>query len=142
MVGRSGRFLAYGAFGARDGQSRRSVLPLDEHFLRPILEQALLLEEVMQRLLALRVVRRLEERRELPLNARVTVALRNVDESGQIQCQGSRQNAVLAEKIDLDLHPLPKEAREVDVVPSLFVVAAGTVVVDVNLVVCHVVAED
>src|SRR5574337_562671 len=60
---------------------------------------------------------------------------RQIEEQHQIQHNRRRQNRIAAQKIHFDLHRVAQPAKNVDVVPALFVVAARRVVVDAHLVV-------
>src|SRR5579872_3211564 len=60
--------------------------------------------------------------------------LREVEEEGQIEHDGRRQDRIAAKEVDLELHRVAEPAEEVDVVPALLRVAARRVVVDANLV--------
>ena len=60
-------------------------------------------------------------------------ALREIEEENEIENQRRGENGIAAEKIDLDLHRIAEPAENVDVVPAFFVVAAGRVVVDADL---------
>src|ERR1700744_1429995 len=59
---------------------------------------------------------------------------REIHEQAEIQRKRSRENRVAAEKIDLDLHRVSEPAKDIDVVPALFVIAARRIVLDPNLV--------
>ena len=103
---------------------------------------AFLLEEVVRGRSPSRVVRRLEEHRELALDAALPVALGHVEQAHEVDDERRREDRVLAEEVDLHLHRHAGEADDVDVVPGLFRVAARLVVVDVDLVVLDRVADD
>src|SRR6266850_2381299 len=79
-------------------------------------------------------LRALEVEAEPLLDALHPGAGGQVPEQRQIQHDGRRQDRVPAEEIDLDLHRVAHPPDDVDVVPALFVVAAGLVVVDRHLV--------
>ena len=53
----------------------------------------------------------------------------------KVERQRSGEDRVTAQEIDLDLHGVTEPAEDIDVVPTLFVVTAGRVVVDADLVV-------
>src|SRR5262249_20973959 len=110
--------------------------------LHPLLEQSVLLEQVVARALAVAMVGGLEEQRELPLDAALAAALGHVHQPHEVDDQRSGEDRVLAEEVDLDLHPLAEEPEDVDVVPGFLLVPARAVVVDVHLVVGDLVAED
>src|SRR6185369_8419779 len=110
--------------------------------LHPLVEERVLLEQIVHRALAVPVVGRLEEERELALDATLTAALGHVHQTHQVDDQRGGEDRVLAEEVDLDLHPLAEEPEDVDVVPGFLLVTAGAVVVDVDLVVGDLVAED
>ncbi len=61
--------------------------------------------------------------------------------AGDLDGERRRQDRILAEEVDLDLHPLAHEAGDVDVVPGFLVVAARTVVADVDDVVLDGIAQ-
>src|SRR5580698_210819 len=76
--------------------------------------------------------RRLEIKTQPLLNAKTTklrATLRQVHEQNQVKHNGRGQNGIPTKKIHLDLHRVPEPAEDVDIVPALFVVAAGWVIV-------------
>ena len=58
-----------------------------------------------------------------------------IHEEDQIEGERSRKNGVAAKEVDLELHRITKPAKDVDVVPTFLVVAAGGIIVDSNLVI-------
>src|SRR5690348_4780463 len=61
-------------------------------------------------------------------------ALRQVQKQNQVEHDGRGENRVAAQKVDLDLHRIPKPAEDIDIVPTLFVITARRVIVNANLV--------
>ena len=53
----------------------------------------------------------------------------------EVERERSGEDGVAAEEVDLELHGVAEPAEDVDVVPAFFVVAAGRVIVDADLVV-------
>src|SRR5262245_35432865 len=110
--------------------------------MQPRLEHGLLLEQIVLCALPVRVIRGLEEHRELALDAALTVALREIEQPDQIDDQRRSEDRILAQKVDLELHALAEEPDEVDRIPRFLRVTARLVVIDVNLVVADRIAED
>src|SRR4051812_19976056 len=69
------------------------------------------------------------------LNALHPATLCQVEKQHQVQHQRSGENAVAAEKVDLDLHRIAQPSEDVDVVPTFFIVASWRVVMNPDLVV-------
>ena len=67
--------------------------------------------------------------------------LREIKTSSDLNSQRSGEDRVLAKKINFELHLLTKKARDVDVVPRLFVIAARAVVANVYNVILDVISE-
>src|SRR4051812_35488454 len=59
------------------------------------------------------------------LDAAQPGALGEVAEQDQVEREWRGEDAVAAEEVDLDLHRVVEPPEDVDVVPTLFVVAAG-----------------
>src|SRR5215468_4321912 len=81
--------------------------------------------------------RRLEIEAQPLLNsepAELVTALRKIHEQNQIKNNRCRQNGISAQEVQLDLHRVSQPAKDVDIVPAFFVVAARRVVVDANFV--------
>ena len=64
-----------------------------------------------------------------------TGAFSEIHEQRQVQHQRGCEDRVSTEEVDLDLHRVTKPTLNVEVVPALFFVAPGRVVVDSYLVV-------
>src|ERR1700686_3108604 len=79
--------------------------------------------------------RRLEVETQPLLDATHPGALREIEEQNQVENNRCRKNRIAAEEVHLDLHRIAEPPEDVDVVPTLFVVAAGRVVVNAHLVV-------
>src|SRR5208337_462763 len=47
----------------------------------------------------------------------------------------SRKNRIAAEEIDLHLHRITEPSEDVDVVPTFFIVSAGRIIIDADLVI-------
>src|SRR3954454_17880058 len=82
-----------------------------------------------------RVQRPLEVERHPFLDAPHPRPLRQIEEQHDVQHQRRGQDRVPAEEIDLDLHRVDQPPENVDIVPALFRVAAGRVILDSHLVV-------
>ena len=97
----------------------------------------MLLEEVINRLFPLRIVvhGRLEEETQPALRAVASGTGGKIHQQTEVETDGSGQDRVPAEEVDLDLHGIAKPAEDVDIVPRLLVVVARRVVVDAHLVV-------
>src|SRR6266851_1160473 len=103
-----------------------------------VLELHRLDEEVVLRVDAGGAVGSLEVEAEPLLNAEAAQAWgtgREVHEEDEVEGERRGEDGVAAEEVYLELHRVAEPAEDVDVVPSLFVVAAGWVVVDADLVV-------
>ena len=100
-----------------------------------VLELHELDEEVVFGIEFRRALRALEVEGKPLLNPMHVGALGQVQEQGQVQAEGSRQDAVAAEKVQLDLHGISQPPEDIHVVPSLLVVSTRRVVVDAHLVV-------
>src|SRR5262249_39684648 len=105
-------------------------------------EHPFLKEEVMNRRRVGSVPRRLEEHREGLLDPSLTGALRDVEQTDEIENERRREGRVLAEEVDLHLHRNAGKSDKVDVVPRLFGIAARLVIVDMHLMVRYGVADD
>ena len=58
-----------------------------------------------------------------------------IAEQTEVETEGSSEDRVAAEEIDLHLHRIAHPAKDVDIIPALLVVVARWVVVDTHLVV-------
>src|SRR5688572_18661877 len=76
--------------------------------------------------------RALEIERQPFLNARQPGAFCQVEKERRIEHDRRGENAVAAQEVDLQLHGIPKPANQIDVVPTLLVVAARWIVVDAD----------
>src|SRR5437773_12464209 len=72
----------------------------------------------------------LEVKRQPFLYAAHARALRKIHEQRKVEHDRRGEYRVAAQKVDLDLHRITQPAEYINVVPTLFVVAAGRVVVD------------
>src|SRR5262249_54306687 len=82
--------------------------------------------------------RRLEVEAEPLLDSQslqLLAALGQVQEKHQVEHDGRCQNGITTEEIDLDLHGVAQTAKDVDVVPALFVIATRRVIVNAHFVV-------
>ena len=68
------------------------------------------------------------------LNSTHSCALSEIAEENEIESQGSGEDRVSAQEVDLDLHRIAEPTRDVDVVPALLRISARRVVVDRHLV--------
>src|SRR5580700_6784501 len=94
-------------------------------------------KQIMLRVESRRSHRRFEIKTQPLLNAKPTqfcAALRQVHEQNQVKHNGRSQNRIPAKKIHLDLHGVAEPAEDIDVVPALFVVAPGWVIVYADFV--------
>lgn len=107
------------------------------HLADGVLEHNILFEEVVYGYLVncVVVLRALEEEAQEALCAVAACTLCKVGEEHQVEAEGSCQDRVAAEEVDLDLHGIAHPAEDVDVVPSFLVVVAGRIVVDAYFVV-------
>ena len=83
-------------------------------------------------------VRSFEVEAEPLLNAQAAQRWRaggEIHEEDQVERERRGEDGVAAEEVYLELHRVAEPAEDVDVVPAFFVVAAGRVVVDADLVV-------
>src|SRR5690606_4509747 len=69
------------------------------------------------------------------LNAAPAGAGCEIEQEREIEHERRRENGIAAEKVDFELHRVTEPAEDVDVVPALFGVAAGRIVVDADLVI-------
>src|SRR5690606_3671636 len=72
--------------------------------------------------------RSLEVERQPLLDAPHAGALRQVEEQYQVEYDGSREDGIAAQEVDLDLHRIAEPSEDVDVVPAFLGVAARRVV--------------
>ena len=80
------------------------------------------------------VHRALEEEAQEALDAVTAGASSEVAEQHEVEAQGSSEDRVAAQEVDLDLHGVSHPAEDIDVVPTFLVVVARGVVVDAHLV--------
>ena len=76
----------------------------------------------------------LEEEAQEALSAVASCTVGEVHEQAQVKTQRCCEDRVAAQEVDLDLHGIAHPAKDVDVVPTLFVVVAGRIVVDAHFV--------
>src|SRR5258708_25894012 len=105
------------------------------HVAQSILELHQLNEDVVLRVEAGRRHRALEVERQPLLNALHTGALGKIHKQDQVEHQRSGKNGIAAKEIDLDLHRIVHPAEDIDVIPTLFGIAARRVVVNTNSVI-------
>ena len=107
------------------------------HFADSILQHGVLLEEVVDRFLALGVVvhRSLEEEREETLDTTTACTGSEVAEQAEVEQQRCGKDGVAAEEVNLNLHGVVHPTEDVNGIPSLLVVVAWRIVVDAHLVV-------
>src|SRR6202007_2909269 len=113
-------------------QVRNQVLA--PHPAQSVLEFHELNEYVVLRVNFRRVHGGLEIKGQPLLDAAHTGALSKVHEQNDVQHQRRGQNRIPAQEIDLDLHGVAEPPEDVDVVPTLFGVAARRIVLDPHLV--------
>ena len=106
------------------------------HFAESVFEHYVLLEEVVDGHFVLSVVvhRALEEEAEEALDTVASGASSEVAQENEVKAQGSSEDRVAAEEVDLDLHGIAHPAEDVDVVPTFLVVVARGIVVDAHFV--------
>ena len=68
------------------------------------------------------------------LDATHAGALCKVAQQDEVECKRGSEDRVTAQEVDLDLHGVAQPASDVDVVPALFGIASGWVVVDGDFV--------
>ena len=100
-----------------------------------VLQHSKLLEKVVYWLVAILVHRCLAIEGEPLLNARKACTQSHIGEEHEVERQRSCQDGVTAEEVDLDGHGIAHPTEEVDVVPSLLLIAARRIVVDAYLMV-------
>src|SRR5687768_6064097 len=61
--------------------------------------------------------------------------LGQVGKQDEVKADGGRQDAVPAEEVNLDLHGVAQPTKDINVVPTLFVIAAWRVIIDAYFVV-------
>src|SRR2546428_9430601 len=93
------------------------------HIAERVLELHQLNEEIVFGVELWRVHRALEVEGEPFLDAMHPGSFGEIEEQRQIEDDRRRENAVAAQKVDLELHRVPEPPDDVDVVPPLFVVA-------------------
>src|SRR5271170_2832655 len=94
-------------------------------------------EQIMLRIKPRRGHRRLEIKTQPLLNpesAKLSAALRQIHEQNEIQHNGRRKNRIPAKEIYLDLHRVAEPAKDIDIVPALFVIASRGVIIYADLV--------
>ena len=62
-------------------------------------------------------------------------ACRKIEKENQIECEWRGKDRVAAEEVNLDLHWISQPAKDVDVIPALFVVAPWRIVVNADFVI-------
>src|SRR5215472_19082166 len=62
-------------------------------------------------------------------------ALRKIEKQYQVKHDGRSKNGIPTEEINLDLHRIAEPAENVEVIPTLFVVATRRIVIDAHLVI-------
>ncbi len=79
--------------------------------------------------------RALEEEAQEALDSITAGTLSEVAEKHEVKAERSGKDRIAAEEVDLYLHRIAHPAENVYIVPTLFVVVAGRVVVDTHFVV-------
>ena len=100
-----------------------------------VLEHCKLLEEVVNRLLTVLVHRSLAVERHKLLYAIVACSQRNVAEEDKVEYQRSRKNRVAAEEIHLYCHRITHPTKNIDIIPTLLLVATRGIIVDAYLMI-------
>ena len=95
------------------------------------------MEQVVNRHFVLGVVvhRALEEETQEALDTEASCASGEVAEEHEVEAERSGEDGVAAEEVNLNLHWIAHPAKDIDIVPALFVVVAGWVVVDAHFVI-------
>jgi len=114
------------------------------HFADSVLKHHILLEEVVYRHFVLCIVVHgaLEEEAQEALCAIAAGACGEVAEEHEVKAEGSCENRVAAEEVNLNLHGIAHPAEDIDVVPAFLVIVARRIVVDAHLVVVAGVKPD
>ena len=86
--------------------------------------------------------RRFEKYAELLLDAALTALASEIERTRDLDDERCCENRIATQKIDLDLHLLPEETGNVDIVPGFFVIAAGLIVIDLDDVIVDGITED
>ncbi len=138
----SGQVLFQSYAASRRGSVDLFVSLITTHLADGVLEHGVLLEEVVDGHFTLGVVVHgaLEEEAQEALDAVAAVASGEVAEKNEVEAEGSCEDRVAAEEVDLDLHGIAHPAEDVDVVPAFLAVVARGIVVDTHLVVVALVA--
>ncbi len=107
------------------------------HFADSVLKHHILLEEVVYRHFVLCIVVHgaLEEEAQEALCAIAAGACGEVAEEHEVKAEGSCENRVATEEVNLNLHGIAHPAEDIDVVPAFLVIVARRIVVDAHLVV-------
>src|SRR6266404_4407301 len=99
-----------------------------------VLELHQLDEEIVLGIQTGRGHRALEVKRKPFLDPAHTRALRKIHEQRKVEHDRRGEYRVAAQKVDLDLHRITQPAEDINVVPTLFVVATGRIIVDPHYV--------
>ena len=115
----------------------RLVCRVAAHFAEGVFQHGILLIEVVDRLLSYPIIvhRTLHEETQEALDTVTACTGGEIDEQTEVETQGSCQDGVATEEVDLDLHGIAHPTEDVDIVPALFVVLSRRIVVDAHLVV-------
>ena len=107
------------------------------HFADSILQDDILLEEMVDRHLALSIVmhRALQEEAEEALRTIATLTCSKVREQYEVEQERSSKNRVTTEEIDLYLHRITHPTENINVIPTFLIVVTRRVVIDTYLVV-------
>src|SRR5271163_2683944 len=119
-------------------QAKVSDELLAHHMAKGVLQLHRLNEQVMLGIKPGRSHRRFEVEAEPLLNpeaAKPGRPLGEIEEKHQVKRDRRCEDRVAAEEIHLDLHRIAKPAKDIDVVPALFIITARRIIVNPNLVV-------
>src|SRR6266852_5233776 len=108
---------------------------LAHHPAQRVLQFHQLNEQIMFGIQIGRGHRRFEIETQPLLNPSHARALRQIQEQNKIKNNRCRKNRVPAQEVHFDLHRVAEPAKNVDVVPALFVVSAQRIIVDADFVV-------
>src|SRR3569832_1733819 len=108
---------------------------MSDHLFAPeVSERVLKLHQLDKKIVlgvkALRVLGSFEIERQPFLFAFLSRSLREIHNESEVECQWSGKDRIAAKENHLDLHFVAEPAKDVDVVPTLFVIAARRIVVD------------
>src|SRR5688572_21437781 len=87
-------------------------------------------KDVVLRIQAGRGLWRFEIERQPLLHSLHTGPLGEIQKQRKVETKRSGEDRIATKEIDLDLHFVSQPAKDVDIIPALFVVAAGRIVVD------------